>query len=462
MRLTFLFLITILHFSLLGQKYEFEFHNRVYDKEIQSVEVLLNDVPTLFPIMKLKGGDFITLHFDDLLNEERLLFYRIIHCDKDWQPSTLRENEYLAGFNDERLRNYEYSENTRSQYIHYWKKFPNEDTQFRVSGNYLLVIYEEDISYPLLSQRFLVMESQVGVEVTSIFPADIDNIRFKQEMQVNVNYENFPMRNALEEVSIVMLQNENWDNYVTSKPTIFSGNNLRFNRLRTFEFWGLAEYRQFDTRRLMVIGRGVQFVDRQRDKIFATLYQEESRARKVHLAEFDFNGRFYFENFERVGGRDLNNLLNLASFDAVNPAEIAQTRSAARNIASNARDRNYRSEYVNVTFKLDAGINLERGSNIYVLGGINSFEPREEYRMKYDAQSDMYTTTVLLKQGFYNYFYGIVDSEGNIDYRALEGSWNETENDYEVIVYYRGIGDIYDRIIGFTTYNTNSGLFELR
>ncbi len=454
----FLFLSSL----LFSQKYNFEFHNRVYDEEIKSVELLLNDVPTLFPVLKLGSGDFVTIHFDDLLNEERIFFYRIIHCDKDWKPSTLRENEFLAGFNDERLRNYEYSINTRSQYIHYWKKFPNEDTQFRVSGNYLLVIYEEDIAYPVLSQRFLVMDPQVGLEITSIFPADVDNIRFKQELQVNVNYENFAMRNALEEVSVVMLQNENWDNYVDSKPTIFAGNFLRFNRLRTFEFWGLAEYRQFDTRRLMVIGRGVQKVDRKKDEIFATLYQEESRERKVHLAEFDFNGRFYVENFERAGGRDLNNLVNLASFDNVNPTEISQVRNSALNIASRAKERNFSAEYVYVTFKLDAGIFLNKGENIYILGGINNYEPRESYKMEYDAQSDMYTTTLFLKQGFYNYFYGIVDAEGNIDYKTLEGTWNETENDYQAIVYYRGLGDIYDRIIGFTTYNTNTALLNLR
>lgn len=445
-----------------GQKYNFDFHNRVYDVHTRSVEVLLNDVPTLFPILKLGSSDYISLHFDDMLNEERILFYRLVHCDKDWTPSTLRENEYLAGFNDERLRNYEYSENTRSQYIHYWKKFPNEDTQFRVSGNYLLIIYEEDIAYPILTQRFIVMDPQVGVEITSIFPADIDNIRFKQELQVNLNYENFPMRNALEEVSIVMLQNENWDNYVESKPTIFSGNILRFNRLRTFEFWGLSEFRQFDTRRLMVIGRGVQKVDRKIDAVYATLYRDESRARKVHLAEFDFNGRFYIENFERPGGRDINNILNLVSFDNVNPAEISQARITALNIASRAQERNFMSEYVHVTFTLDDDIFLERGQNIYVLGAMNNWEPREEFRMKYDAQTDMYVTTALLKQGFYNYYYGILDSEGNIDYKTLEGTWNETENDYQAIVYYRGIGDIYDRVIGFLSYNTNSDLFNLR
>ncbi|MGB4957897.1 MAG: hypothetical protein WBO36_00400, partial [Saprospiraceae bacterium] len=74
----------------------------------------------------------------------------------------------------------------------------------------------------------------------------------------------------------------------------------------------------------------------------------------------------------------------------------------------------------------------------------------------------IYTTTALLKQGYYNYYYGILDKKGNIDYQSLEGSWNETENDYQALVYYRGLGDIYDRVIGFQTYNTNTDALSIR
>ncbi|MBK6783666.1 MAG: hypothetical protein IPG79_07820 [Saprospiraceae bacterium] len=36
----------------------------------------------------------------------------------------------------------------------------------------------------------------------------------------------------------------------------------------------------------------------------------------------------------------------------------------------------------------------------------------------------------------------------------MEGSWNETENDYQAIAYFKGFGDIYDRVVGFTVFNT--------
>ena len=80
----------------------------MYDEYIKTVTLEINNLPTNFPVMTLNSGQFVMLKFDDLINEERNFYYRIIHCDKDWQPSGLREIEYISGFNDERLRNYEY------------------------------------------------------------------------------------------------------------------------------------------------------------------------------------------------------------------------------------------------------------------------------------------------------------------------------------------------------------------
>jgi hypothetical protein len=76
--------------------------------------------------------------------------------------------------------------------------------------------------------------------------------------------------------------------------------------------------------------------------------------------------------------------------------------------------------------------------------------------MKYDQKRDIYTTQAVLKQGYYNYHYGLLKEDGTMDYHFMEGSWSDTENEYQAIVYYRGLGDIYDRVIGFGSFNTSS------
>lgn len=464
----FLFFTTA---SKASDDYNFECTNKVYDEMIKTVTLETNNLPTNFPIMTLGKGEYIMLKFDDLLNDERNLYYKVIHCNKDWTISDLRDLDYLNGFNDERLRNYEYSVNTRKQYIHYWQQFPNKDLQFKVSGNYIILIYEDNVETPILTRRFIISENTAGIDITSIYPSDVLNIRYKQELQATVSLGKLKMRNPIEEVSLVMLQNENWSEAISSKASFFSGTNLRFNKLSTYQYWGLAEFREFDTRSLIRLGRNVEFIDRRVDGTDVLLQPDPSRSNKVHISIFDFNGRFFIENFERAGGNNnsdnILDQLNTIQSDptvrqSLRDSLLSQINAGSRLIDGNAsaEERNVRSDYTEVTFLLDASILLEDNQSIYILGGMNNYLPSEEYKMHYDGKRDMFTAQVLMKQGYYNYFYGIADESGKIDYQALEGSWNETENDYQAIIYYRGLGDLYDRVIGFRTYNTNSSLLR--
>jgi hypothetical protein len=472
MKNLFTLILCLLQFQFIEAKEYYNFRNEVYDEQIKTVTFEVNNLPTNFPAITLNSGQFIMLKFDDLLNEERILYYRLIHCDKNWNPSTISEIEAFNGFNDERLRNYSYSINTKVPYIHYWQQFPNKDIQFKISGNYLLVIYEDNIEYPIISRRFVIKENRVGVEMKSVFPADVENIRYKQELNVSINFEGFKMRNPMDEISLMVMQNENWNTAITSKPSFFTVNNLRFNKLNTFAWWGLTEYRDFDTRSLMRLGRGVKFIERAKNETDVILMTDQSRRNKVHLANFDFNGRFIIENFERLRqtttGDVLDRFINNTNADA-NLRQSLRDSIVGSIIRQNnlidgeyiAEERNIRSDYTNVTFVLDDMINLQN-EDIYVLGSMNNWLPSEEYRMKYDSKRDLYLTEVLLKQGYYNYMYGVINKKDEVDYPVMEGSWNETENEYQALVYYRGLGDLYDRVIGFSVYNTNSERTSIR
>ena len=455
-----------------GGDFDFNFRNEVYDEYIKTVTLEINNLPTNFPILTLSSGQYVMLKFDDLLNEERSLYYHVIHCDKNWEPSGISEIETISGFNDERLRNYEYSINTKVPYIHYWQQFPNKDTKFRVSGNYLIVIYEDKMDYPILTRRFIIKEDKVSVEISNTFPADVENIRYKQELKVDINFDKFKMRNPVNEVSIVMLQNEDWNTAIDASPSFFSGNNLRFNKVKTFSWWGLTEYRDFDTRSLMRLGRGVKFIKRNNKDIDVILMTDESRRNKVHIANFDFNGRFIVDNFEGMRNTLVTDVLDNYVNSTQASDQLTQTlrdslvsginqRNALLDGDYRAEERNIRSDYTRVTFVLDDMINLGK-NDIYVFGAFNNWLPSEECRMKYDSGRNIYTAEVVLKQGYYNYMYGVVNNQNKINYQVMEGSWNETENEYQALVYYRGLGDLYDRVIGFHTFNTNTSLLSFR
>lgn len=71
------------------------------------------------------------------------------------------------------------------------------------------------------------------------------------------------------------------------------------------------------------------------------------------------------------------------------------------------------------------------------------------YRMEYDEKAQSYEGKVLMKQGYYSYQYLVLKDNGTTQPVTSEGSYFQTQNKYQVLVYYRGTGDRTDRLVGF-------------
>ena len=51
-----------------------------------------------FPIINMNESLFLS--FDDVSGDENFYYYKIIHCDFDWNRSKLLKSEYLEGSDD--------------------------------------------------------------------------------------------------------------------------------------------------------------------------------------------------------------------------------------------------------------------------------------------------------------------------------------------------------------------------
>ena len=94
---------------------------------------------SLIPIFRL--NESFQFSFDDLLGTENDYYYKIVHCDRNWNVSNIKITEYLNGMQNLRLSNYVTSFNTFQRFVHYQFTLPNRETQLTISGNYILEIY---------------------------------------------------------------------------------------------------------------------------------------------------------------------------------------------------------------------------------------------------------------------------------------------------------------------------------
>jgi hypothetical protein len=89
----------------------------------------------------------------------------------------------------------------------------------------------------------------------------------------------------------------------------------------------------------------------------------------------------------------------------------------------------------------------------------NNYALNAENKMDFNAESGLYEKYILIKQGFTNYEYVVVDPKGNIDQEnAIDGNFFQTENEYTVLVYYKENMDRYERVIGKGTANSLNGI----
>lgn len=92
---------------------------RIFAPSFSSLQVEVEGAPMAPPIIYLNTNDRITIKFDERADDMRYMRYEVISCDSDWKPSQLVESEYIDGFNDGHVTDYELSSLTSTNYVHY-------------------------------------------------------------------------------------------------------------------------------------------------------------------------------------------------------------------------------------------------------------------------------------------------------------------------------------------------------
>ena len=188
------------------------YENKIYNDQIKSVKLTVSGLPLSLPIISLDSDIPLELNFDDLNQDYRDYSFTVVHCNMDWTPSNLVQLDYLDGFGEDQIEQYNYSSRTSTLFTHYSLTIPNNSMRLTKSGNYLLIVYDdEDERTPVITRRFMVVDSKVKVTANMVRPSKVELGRTHQEIDFAADYGKFQIRSPQQELRASVLQNNRWD-----------------------------------------------------------------------------------------------------------------------------------------------------------------------------------------------------------------------------------------------------------
>ena len=394
------------------------YENAVFKPEIKSVEFYNTKKQASFPIITLGSGEKVLLAFDNLLGGSKDYSYTIEHCDGDWNSSNLSTTDYLQGFAEDRITSYTYSLGTIQKYTHYELTLPNETIVPKIPGNYILKVYEDgDQSKLVLTRKLYVVSPKISIIGEIVPPVDNALRDIDQKINFTVNYGNLRVQNPSAELRTFVMQNARSETgTMNTEPTFINGTQLIFSDPTQNNFAAGNEFRHFDTRSLKLNSERILRIVKDTANAIVMLTDPDLGDKPYSFA-YDLDGAFYILNQ-----------------DGTDPRTDA--------------------DYAHMFFTLGTQRSPLDGTP-YMLGRFNDYRLDENSKMHYDPSNHKFAIAVFLKQGVYDYTYVWVDkATGKQDDIALEGSHFETENDYQILVYYHPAGARWEELAGYQLLNT--------
>jgi len=374
------------------------------DDQLEEPMILLND-----QLNKLK------LSFDMLGDYAYTYQFTLIHCTHDWKPSQLQQIEYIQGFEEERIDQYRFSLNTITPYVHYDVLLPSSQMLLTKSGNYLLVVYEDELTADqlVLSRRLMVVDPQVGISAKiPQYARKLSEADRKQQVDVVVGATNFFFDSPKSTVNLLIKQNFRWDNAVEGlKPNYVYPDALTFEYEDETLFEGANQFRYFDMKSFRYQSENIERIFEEPDYFTVRLWPDKRRVFEDYLSEQDINGRKFIK-------------------------------------ARDDQDTDIEGDYAWVEFFLQADAPFTH-EDVYIIGALNDWNLDEKNKMTYNFKRKGYQAALFLKQGYYNYLYGVVErGERKAFVEPIEGSHWDTNNLYAIYLYYTKPGTGYDQLIG--------------
>lgn len=391
-----------------------QYADAVYKENVKAVRFHVYGDQLSLPVYKLNSSDQLELNFDDLDANVKSYYYCFQLCDYNWNPVDISPFLYIKGFTQQRISTYRYSSIALTRYTHYQAIVPDRSTTLTMSGNYILKVYlDGDTSKLVFTKRMLVLEQKASISGQVVQPFTPQLFKTHQKIQFNANINGLNTFSAAQQIKVVVLQNNRWDNAIKDiRPTFVRGNTLEYSTENSCVFPGGKEWRWLDLRSFRLQSDRVQKADYNKTSTNIYLFTDADRSGQRYVYFKDLNGMYLIETYETI-----------------NPY--------------------WQGDFATVYFSLATPDGKPYADkDIYLAGQLTNYEFNDKTKMTFNEAKGVYEVTAFLKQGYYNYTYIAVDKNNPAQKRDLEGDYWETENDYTILMYYKSFTDRTDQLIG--------------
>ena len=390
--------IIILLFLLIFSKNYSQFHK--LPENIFSVKIKGSNQD--YPVFNL--SDKIFFSFDDLNTKKSSFYYKINHYDFEWKPSKILKSEYIDGYDDNLIESFDNSYNTLIDYTNYQISIPNKDLKLKISVNYSLSIHSENGDF-LFEKKFSVLNKMISTNIKIKKSSDLEKIDSHQNIDISVRCDNCNKFNGnSSDLKLVVVKNNNLNNFrVIEKPDYFLNNTLIY---RDISFKGGNEFLNFDSSK----------INSTNVKVYKT---ELNDFYEIYLrTDIDRTDSFYQYNPDVNGSFVINKNFN-------NP-EIENDYSL-----------------VKFSFKPDR---IDKKNRVFIIGEFNDYKITNKYELK--LNNNIYKGEFKFKQGFYNYKYLSLETDGRI--KKYSGNFWETQNIYIALLYHKKLTEKYYKLISIS------------
>jgi hypothetical protein len=414
---SFLGFFLLLSFLSNGQHVE-----RIYAPYIKTAQLFEYGNQQGLPVYVLNGSSRLELEFDDMEGGVKNYYYSFLLCDYNWKPSNLNVFDYVKGFTQNRINTYRFSSIAFTRYTHYQAFLPEQNAVPTQSGNYLLKVYlDGDTSKTVFTKQMLVVEPKAIVSASVVQPFTPQLFSTHQRVRFSANIKDINSFSAAQQVKVVVLQNNRWDNSVRDiQPTYIRGNLLEYNTEQVAVFPGGKEWRWLDLRSFRLLSDRVDSASAKNNATDIFLKTDVDRAGQRYV---------YYP--------DLNGMYQIVTYESINPF--------------------WQGDYATVHFNLNVDNHYPSNTkDIFLAGQFTGYQFTDEWKMNFNKESGKYECKTFLKQGYYNYTYMTVDKNNPELQLPLEGNYWEAENSYTILVYYKSFTDRNDRLIGCSIINSRT------